>query len=161
MSDSDHKRSQLINIRRRQLLTMSGVALFTGASQWAGISELHAGNETLKIRQLYNKDLSFSDLALSLEDERVTVKGYMAPPLKAASQFFVLTKRPMATCPFCNDGDDWPDDILAVYAKRQVNVQPFNAIISVQGKLQLSDFKDPDTGFFSRVRIENATYQRG
>ena len=55
----------------------------------------------LRMRDLYNKDLTFSDLARELEGRRIAVQGFMAPPLKAESQFFVLTKRPMAVCPFC------------------------------------------------------------
>lgn len=85
----------------------------------------------------------------------------MAPPLKAESTFFVLTRRPMATCPFCNDGDDWPDDIVAVYTKRIVEIQPFNVDLVVSGTLELGDYKDADTGFFSRVRLVNASYRRG
>ena len=160
-SDTDPCNPRSINVRRRQLLTLSGAVMMTSLSQWKNLSLAHADTGKLKIRQLYDKDMSFSDLAMSLDGEWVAVKGYMAPPLKATSTFFVLTKRPMATCPFCNDADDWPDDILAIYTKRQVTVQPFNAGISVHGKLQLSDFKDPATGFFSRVRIEKASYKRG
>ena len=39
------------------------------------------------------------ELATALEGKRIRVEGYMAPPLKAESTFFVLTKRPMAVCP--------------------------------------------------------------
>jgi len=141
---------------RRQFLIRSGavaVGLFAGGAN-------AAGSARIKLRDLYNKDLSFSDFALAADGQRVAVTGYMAPPLKAQSQFFVLTKRPMATCPFCNDGDEWPDDLLAVYARRIVDVQPFNAGIIASGTLELGDYKDPDTGFFSRVRLVNATFKR-
>ena len=53
----------------------------------------------------------------------------MAPPLKAEADFFVLTKMPMAVCPFCNTAVDWPDDIVAVYTKRTVRIVPFNVEI--------------------------------
>ncbi len=127
---------------------------------WSIPGQSALANPVIKLRDLYNKDLSFSELALSIEGDRIAVKGYMAPPLKSESVFFVLTKRPMATCPFCNDGDDWPDDIAAIYSKRTVDVQPFNVGIVVSGTLELGDCKDPDTGFFSRVRLVNATISR-
>lgn len=114
----------------------------------------------LRLRDLYNKDLSFSDRALALEGTRITVAGYMAPPLRAESQFFVLTLRPMAVCPFCDTEADWPDDILAVHTKRIVDVQPFNAPIEASGDLRLGAYTDPDTGFLSRVRLEDAVYRR-
>jgi len=112
------------------------------------------------LRDLYNKDLSFSDAALSAEGGRLTVEGFMAPPLKADSVFFVLTKRPMAVCPFCEPGMPWPDDILAVYAKRIVDVVPFNVPIVVEGVLELGDEVDPELGFYSKVRLTDATFRR-
>ena len=140
---------------RRQFLASAGTV-----GLWAISGQLALAKPVIKLRDLYNKDLSFSELALSIEGDRIAVKGYMAPPLKSESVFFVLTTRPMATCPFCNDGDDWPDDIAAIYAKRTVDVQPFNVGIVVSGTLELGDYKDPDTGFFSRVRLVNATISR-
>ncbi len=112
----------------------------------------------IKVRDLYNKNMSFSDLALSLEGESVTVDGFMAPPLKAESNFFVLTKKPMAVCPFCESEAEWPDDILAINTKRRVKVTPFNVKIQVVGMLELGPKTDVDTGFVSRVRLVNARY---
>ena len=84
----------------------------------------------------------------------------MAPPLKAESTFFVLTKKPMAVCPFCEPGMPWPDDILAIYARRVVDVIGFNIPIVTQGRLELGDYVDPELGFASRVRLVDATYAR-
>ena len=115
-------------------------------------------SDLLKLCELYNRDRSFSDLALGLEGTRIEVAGYMAPPLKAESDFFVLTKMPMAVCPFCETEAEWPDDILAVYTKRTVQVIPFNVRIATSGILELGGYKDPETGFVSRVRLTNAVY---
>lgn len=114
----------------------------------------------MKLRDLYTRDMGFSDLALSQKGSRTTIAGYMAPPLKAYSVFFVLTKMPMAVCPFCEPGTPWPDDILAVYAKRVVEVIPFNVPILVTGVLELGDAVDPELGFYSKVRLMDATYDR-
>ena len=116
--------------------------------------------EGVRLRELYRKDRSFSDLALSADGERFSVWGFMAPPLKADSVFFVLTNRPMAVCPFCEPGMPWPDDILAVYAKRVVDVVPFNVPIVVTGVLELGDEVDPELGFYSKVRLVDATFSR-
>lgn len=123
-------------------------------------SILAAEDAPIRLRDLYNKDRGFSDLALSRTGTRLTVAGFMAPPLKAESVFFVLTKMPMAVCPFCEPGSPWPDDILAVYAKRVVDVIPFNVPIVVTGVLELGDQVDPDLGFYSKVRLTDATYDR-
>ncbi len=114
----------------------------------------------IRLRDLYNHDMTFSDVALTNEGHRIDVDGFMAPPLKAESTFFVLTKMPMAVCPFCEPGQTWPDDILAVYARRPVDVIPFNVPMGASGILELGDYTDPDLGFYSRVRLVEATYER-
>jgi hypothetical protein len=114
--------------------------------------------EVIKLRDLYARDGSASKLALSLQGQRITIDGFMAPPLKAESQFFVLTRIPMAVCPFCETEADWPADILAVYTKRTVNVVPFNRRIESRGILELGPYRDPDTGFLSMVRLNDAVY---
>lgn len=120
-----------------------------------------AAAEVVRLRDLYNKDLSFSEIATTMEGEPITVSGFMAPPLKAESRFFVLTTRPMAVCPFCESEAEWPNDILAVYTKRLLKVVPFNVPLLARGTLELGAVKDEETGFVSRVRIVDATYERG
>lgn len=116
--------------------------------------------EVIRLRDLYNRDMSFSDIALANQGARVTIAGFMAPPLKAESNFFVLTKMPMSVCPFCEPGQTWPDDILAVYERRVVDVIPFNVPILTRGILELGDYVDPELGFYSKVRIIEAVTER-
>lgn len=135
---------------------------FLCASLTVGVApRAWAQDETVRMRDLYNKDLSFSDYAKSMEGQRISVQGFMAPPLKAESNFFVLTKMPMAVCPFCETEAEWPDDILAVYTKRTLKVVPFNVKIVTQGELSLGTYTDPDLGFVSRVRLLDATVGKG
>ena len=47
------------------------------------------------------RGLVFSDLVVALDRRPVRMAGYTAPPLKAESNFFVLTREPLALCPFC------------------------------------------------------------
>ncbi len=135
--------------RRTFLITSAAMLSATVAAQ---------ASEPLKLRELYNPDQSFSKLAQSLEGERVSVSGFMAPPLKAQSNFFILTKMPMSVCPFCETEAEWPPNILAVYTKRIAKTVPFNVKIKATGILELGGFKDPDTGFVSRVRLSDAVY---
>jgi len=149
------RRRWLAHAARSTALLAGGAVLGTVSAAW----EARAA-ETIRLRELYEKDLAFSAFAESRVGDLVAVRGFMAPPLKAESRFFVLTKRPMATCPFCNDADDWPSDIAAVYAKRVVDVVPFNVDIVVRGQLSLGDEREPETGFFSRLRLVDATFER-
>lgn len=141
-------------MHRRTLLALPFLLPMAARAQSVG------AEAPIRLRALYNKDLSFSDLALQAQGKRLAIKGFMAPPLKAESVFFVLTTRPMAVCPFCEPGTPWPDDILAVYAKRVVDVLPFNVPMVAFGVLELGDYTDPDLGFYSKVRLVDATYDR-
>lgn len=103
--------------------------------------------------------LQFSDKVKLLTGQTVQIRGFMAPPLKAEAQFFVLTKIPMALCPFCSSDSDWPDNIVVVYLdRRQTFVQP-NQTITVTGQLERGSWTDPETGFVSQLRLREATYR--
>lgn len=141
-------------MNRRQFLASSAALSIASGSVFA------ADDELLKMRDLYGKGQVFTSLAQSLDGERVRVEGFMAPPLKADSLFFVLTKMPMAVCPFCEPGGEWPQDILAIYTRRSFDVVSFSSKIVVEGRLMLSDFVDPETGFYSKVRLEDAGFRR-
>src|SRR5690606_10083723 len=107
-------------------------------------------DEAIRLRDLYNKDMSFTPYAEERAGRTVVVQGFMAPPLKAESAFFVLTKMPMAVCPFCSSAADWPNDIVAVYGREVQPVTPFNVPIEVSGVLELGVHEDPELGFVSR-----------
>ena len=112
------------------------------------------------MRELYNADGSFSDYAMDMADKHVLLEGFMAPPLKAESRFFVLTKIPMSVCPFCDSEADWPRDIVSIYARDIIAVTPFNVPIVVEGTLKIGTHTDEELGFVSRVRIIDAAHWR-
>jgi hypothetical protein len=66
----------------------------------------------------------------------------------------------MSFCPFCEKEAEWPDDLVLVLTEEPISVVPFNFPIEVRGTLDLGFEKDPDTGFVSLVRLENARYER-
>lgn len=126
------------------------------------IGTARAALPTLSFDKLYASygvlGLEFSDEVKNLSGKRVKMRGFMAPPLKAESQFFVLTKMPMALCPFCSSDADWPEDIVVVYlSKRQTFVQN-NTIIEVEGVLEHGSWTDPETGFVSLLRLRDARF---
>ncbi len=103
--------------------------------------------ENLGFGELYKSlgvlGLQFSDKVKRLNGSAVSVGGFMAPPLKAEANFFVLTEIPMSLCPFCSSDADWQDNILVVYlAAKQTFVQ-YNAPIAAQGILDVGPWTDP------------------
>jgi hypothetical protein len=115
------------------------------------------GQEMLSFEDLYSRvtvrGVEFSPKLKSLDGKRVVMEGYMAPPLKPRVTFFVLTKLPLATCPFCSSAADWPPDIVLVILPKGREVEPVTSRIRVLGRLEIGVKEDPETGFVSLVRI--------
>ena len=121
-----------------------------GADKRLNFDELYSGGGALGLR--------FSDKVLSLKGERVIIRGFMAPPLKADADFFVLTREPVALCPFCQSDADWPDNIMVVYLSQKQRFVQNNAVIEVEGMLEVGSWTDEDTGFVSQMRLRDATF---
>ena len=114
-------RTRLQTATRRDLLRHAGSAAIAIALSRPGAA---AALTPLTFEQLYKsigvRGLQFSDLVLALKGQMVVMHGYMAPPLKAESKFFVLTREPMAICPFCQSDADWPSDITVTVNGKDV-----------------------------------------
>lgn len=131
---------------------------------WAVMPSIIYGAEPINFDDFYGKTgvlgFEFSAKVKQLTGQRVKIRGFMAPPLKAESQFFVLTKMPMALCPFCSTDADWPEDILVVYLEARQTFVQNNQQIEVEGTLEHGTWRDPDTGFVSLLRLRDATFNR-
>lgn len=121
-----------------------------------------AATESLTFDDLYGKisvlGLEFSDRVKTLKGDEITMRGFMAPPLKAEAKFFVLTEIPMSICPFCSSDADWPDNIVVVYLREAQTFEQANHLIEVSGKLEVGSWTDPETGFVSLLRIVDADF---
>ncbi len=102
--------------------------------------------------------LTFSDLVKENTGKTVRMKGFMAPPIKAEANFFVLTQKPMSVCPFCSSDADWPADIVVVYLEKKQTFVQFNRQIEVEGRLETGSWTDPETGFVSQLRLRDAEF---
>jgi len=147
------------DISRRHALVMLGAA----AASFGSGRSLAAGS-TLSFDDLYARfgvlGLAFSDKVKALQGETVSMRGFMAPPLKAEANFFVLTKVPVSLCPFCSSDADWPDDIVVIYLDRAQTFEQANGLIEVTGTLEVGSWTDPATGFVSLLRIVGASFHR-
>ena len=117
---------------------------------------------TLTFSELY--DTGATSLALSskvrgLAGQAVSMRGYMAPPLKPESDFFVLARYPMSICPFCSSEADWPSDIVVVYMSAAAAALQPSQLIRVSGRLEAGAKMDPRTAFVSLVRIVEAEWR--
>lgn len=120
-----------------------------------------AANERLFFYELYRPGtIEPSDAALALNGRTIEMVGFMAPPLKADSPFFVLTDVPMETCPFCDEIALWPDNIVFVTSDQAIPSIPFNRQIRVEGVFEVGEAVDPATGFVSLVRLSHARVVR-
>lgn len=146
----------------------------TGVSRrWltvAGLASLLAGPVAAAEPAVLNFDglyasfgirgLVFSPLVLDNAGRAVSLTGYMAPPLKAEATFFVLTREPLAICPFCQTDADWPVDIVVVVLAEAMPLVSAGTRVTVDGRLEVGSKVDAETGFVSQLRIVDARYRR-
>ena len=137
-------------MRRRQ---------FAAMLTFAAPSLALAAPQRIRMFELYQDNLSFSATANKLKGSVISMQGFMAPHLKVESDFFVLSNSPVETCPFCASADEWINTIVFVrMKKRQEAIRP-GKLIQVEGKLEIGPQTDAATGFVSRVRLVDATFQ--
>ncbi len=129
-----------------------------GALPFAGwLARAGSAPATLKFNELYGKvtvrGVQYSDRIRALSGQTIVMSGYMAPPLKPKLDFFVLTREPMSTCPFCTTAADWPADIVLVIMPPGRELDPTTRGLSVTGRLDIGVKRDDETGFVSLVRL--------
>jgi hypothetical protein len=130
-------------------------------SPQSGSAEVRRASDTgdgvLHFTELYkggsSRGLVFSDKLVALNGKQVTMTGFMAPPLKPALDFFVLTRVPLSLCPFCASDAEWPEDIVFVRMPKGRTIQPTSATVRVTGQLDIGTKTDEATGFVSLMRI--------
>ncbi|WP_240418637.1 hypothetical protein [Paenibacillus periandrae] len=112
---------------------------------------------TLTFKDLYSdmtvRGVKFSDKLTQLANKKVEMTGFMAPPLTAKVNFFVLTRVAMSICPFCSTDADWPIDIVVVSMPKGKEVVPTEHQVKVTGTLSIGSQTDETTGFVSLIRI--------
>ena len=146
-----------VSFTRRSALLGAGCGLSAIAS-----GQTQAAAARISFSEFYKSfgvlGLEFSDRLVALGGRDVALSGYMAPPLKPESDFFVLTREPLAICPFCQSDADWPLDIVVVYLRAARGLAPAGARLTVTGRLELGSWTDPKTGFVSQLRVVQASF---
>ncbi|MDQ0348685.1 RNA polymerase subunit RPABC4/transcription elongation factor Spt4 [Ancylobacter vacuolatus] len=148
----------------RRAFVVHGTRLLLGAGCAILVAHPATAAARLDFDELYAKvtvlGLTFSDKVKSLDGQIVTMRGFMAPPLKAEANFFVLTEIPMSICPFCSSDSDWPDNIVVIYLDRAQTFAQANAPIDATGRLEVGSWTDPATGFVSLLRLVGASFSK-
>lgn len=145
----------------RKAVTRRALVAVGAAAPW--VAARAARTPDLTFAGLYKsigvRGVEFSDRVQALQGQEVAIAGYMAPPLKAESRFFVLSSEPLALCPFCQSDADWPVDIVVIYLARIMPLLSAGTRITVSGRLDIGSWLDPDTGFVSQLRMVDASYR--
>jgi hypothetical protein len=145
--------------RRRAVLG----ACLVGLGAWVDKLQARDTAQPLRFDELYAgmspQGLVLSPKILQLRGQTVLMRGYAAPPLRADARFLVLTRQPLAICPFCATDADWPADIMVVYC-REPSLVPGGQLLLVTGRLEAGSHSDPDTGFMSQIRLRDAELSR-
>jgi hypothetical protein len=145
-------------VQRRRLALgamLSGLAWPVWSQQVAASWDKHLTFDTL-YKTIGVLGIQYTEQAKGLIGHEVVMRGYMAPPLKPESRFFVLTRKPVAVCPFCSSDAEWPVDIVVIYLRSTLEPVDFTRKIEVTGRLDIGSWTDPSTGFVSQVRLLDA-----
>lgn len=152
-------------MRRRNpiaTITRRGAVFGLAAASLGGRARAAAEIEPISFDGLYKSfgvlGFQFSDRVTALRGKGVRMIGYMAPPLKPESHFFVLTREPLAICPFCQSDADWPVDIVVVFMKSETAMVSAGRKVVVSGRLEIGSATDAETGFVSQIRIADAGF---
>ncbi len=141
--------------------------VLAGGAATLAVSTGRAANEpmSLNFAELYEGSgvlgLKFTAKLASLQGKPTVMRGFMAPPLKAESHFFVLTREPVTLCPFCSSDAEWPTDIVVIYLKAAASPTKFSEVIRVSGILEIGSKIDVETGFVSQIRLVDAEFGKG
>jgi hypothetical protein len=103
--------------------------------------------------------LRVGERAKELAGLPVRIRGYMAPPDLDQADFFVLTRAPVITCPFCDPGTNWPDDMVLALLEREGRFLDPAQPIEVVGELEIGAKLDLRTGAMRLVRLRDARWQ--
>jgi hypothetical protein len=96
--------------------------------------------------------LILSDKLVSLDGQRVTMQGFMAPPLQLDLSWFQLTLTPLGACPFCSSAETVLPDMVTVYPIKESTIYTWQGV-QVTGRMEVGPASDPETGMYSLVRI--------
>lgn len=102
----------------------------------------------------YNPEtgLILSDKLVSLDGRKVTMQGFMAPPLQLDLSWFQLTLAPMGACPFCASAETVLPDMVTVYPVNESVTYTWEGV-RVTGLLEVGPASDPETGMYSLIRM--------
>lgn len=147
-----------LTVGRRRLL--AAIAGASAISAGAGVVSAE-GDPVIPLRfsEFYAPtttplSLELSERIKSASGQRVAIAGFVAPPLKPDIDFFVLTRRRLAVCPFCSSAADWPEDIVLVTLPPEMALADApTAAVRVTGILEVGEAIDEATGFFSLLRL--------
>lgn len=115
---------------------------------------------SLRFSDLYVRGRELTESAAALDGRTVRMTGYMAPPLKPEIDFFVLTRRPMSVCPFCETEAEWPVDIVLAFSREPVEVVRYTDLVQVTGRFETGFETDAATGFMSFLRLRDIEYRK-
>ncbi|MNW15035.1 hypothetical protein D3C71_2134130 [compost metagenome] len=71
----------------------------------------------------------------------------------------MLTREPLAICPFCQSDADWPVDIVVIFMKEETPLVSAGRKVAVTGRLEIGSATDAETGFVSQIRLIDATFR--
>ncbi|MBP3284236.1 MAG: hypothetical protein J6M02_01910 [Clostridia bacterium] len=109
--------------------------------------------------ELKFKNTNSDEYIRSLNGKKVTMTGYLSVLSPINGKFAYLMNLPYQSCPYCVPGTSAIYNTLAIYAKQNEKIEFTNEPVTVEGVLEVGNFKD-DFEYEYSVRIKDATVKK-
>lgn len=105
----------------------------------------------------FSDTVSFNKIK-KLDEQTVTIIGYMATMSPISGKFMYLMNMPYQSCPFCLPNTNQLSNTIAVYAPDGKTFEYTNQAIRVTGTMDIRKMVD-EFGYTYNYRIANASYE--
>lgn len=156
-------------ISRRKLLLSTAATAAAPSALFAGTR-----SDVLSPKDLTDSAFSFTDLAHELNGEKVTISGFMTPPVPGVDDLSLLLDEPKTICPVCSErageqamslcgpcsSGDGPSvtEAIAIHAHDPIRKVPYNVQVDVTGTLDVGSLFEDRTGLLTTSRLLDAEF---
>lgn len=141
-----------IGFRGRRAAVLACVGLAASA-----VLRPAAARGSVPLRDLYDTaGTGASDLARSLDGQRVALSGLVAPVPSGAAGWLALGETALVPCQLCGGPHDWPTGVVSVHAPGLPHLADPYARVTLEGILVLDAAAREGTGLPDRLVLRDA-----
>ncbi len=120
---------------------------------FAGCSSEKGPYVQIRFGEFWDSEFNVSNRIKSLDDERVSITGFIAMQSPLDGSFIYLTNAPLVTCPYCIPGTNTPVSAIPAIARPWRPIKYTEQPVTITGILEVKE-KTDDFGYTTPFRIK-------